>query len=124
MFQISAPRLTCAIALAALCACGASNVGGSSTQAFPEIAKPNLTTVKVKIQGFAYSPAALKIKVGTSVIWTNYTEAHTVTSKTSLFNSGSVGTNQSWKHTFKKTGKFPYFCLIHPYMIAQVVVTK
>jgi amicyanin len=80
----------------------------------------------VTIQNFAFSPQALKVKVGTTVTWTNRdTDAHTVTSQN---NSGPLGsaalaTGQSYSYTFTKPGTYNYLCTIHPFMTATVTVT-
>jgi plastocyanin len=81
----------------------------------------------VAIQNFAFAPAALVVKVGTTVTWTNRdTDAHTVTSQN---NSGPLGsaalsTGQSYTYTFTKPGTYAYLCTIHPFMTATVTVTQ
>lgn len=80
----------------------------------------------VAIKNFAFSPAAITVKAGTTVIWTNQdTDAHTVTSQN---NSGPLGsaalnTGQSYSYTFTKPGTYSYLCTIHPFMTATVTVT-
>jgi plastocyanin len=80
----------------------------------------------VAIQNFAFAPAALVVKVGTTVTWTNRdTDSHTVTSQN---NSGplastALSTGQSYSYTFTKPGRYDYLCTIHPFMTATVTVT-
>jgi plastocyanin len=78
---------------------------------------------EVWIQGMAYNPSTITVTTGTTIIWTNKDAvAHTVTSSTGLFDSGSVGNNGTYSHTFTTAGTFQYFCIFHPSMVASVVV--
>lgn len=80
-------------------------------------------TVHVTIKGFSFQPAALTVPVGTTVTWTNEDSVdHTSTSDTGVWNSGHLGTGQSFSFTFKRPGTFSYHCAIHPDMKATIVV--
>ncbi len=80
-------------------------------------------TYTINIQNFAFSPAQLTIKKGDSVTWTNLDSvAHTATSDTGAFDSGSLGKNASWTRTFNETGTFNYHCAPHTYMTAKIIV--
>jgi len=70
---------------------------------------------------------------GDSVNWKNAdTAAHTITSGISPvldgdgfdgnFDSGLFGPGSSFKQTFSDKGAYPYFCLVHPWMVGIVVV--
>jgi plastocyanin len=84
----------------------------------------------ITIQGNAFQPAALTVKKGTTVTWTNkdsYT--HTVTSGISpspngTFNSNNVSANQTFSFKFDNTGSFDYFCMIHTQMKAKITVEE
>jgi plastocyanin len=77
--------------------------------------------VKVSMRNMQFSPRTLDIKKGTVVEWTNDDLVpHTVTSAS--FDSGSLGPGKSWRHTFTKTGQFPYTCTFHPTMTGVIVV--
>ena len=39
-----------------------------------------------------------------------------------VFDSGFFGAGKSWSYTFNQAGTFAYFCVIHPWMEAVVVV--
>ena len=81
----------------------------------------------VTIQNFAFSPASLTVKVGTTVTWTNQdSDAHTVTSQGSggPLNSAPLNTGKSYSYTFTKPGVYSYLCTIHPFMVATVTVTQ
>ena len=72
----------------------------------------------------SFSPNPIEIKVGDTVTWTNdHREAHTVTSKSSAFDSGDIQPGQSYSHKFDKAGSFQYYCVIHPSMVGEVDVS-
>ncbi|MEU6555299.1 plastocyanin/azurin family copper-binding protein [Streptomyces sp. NPDC046915] len=80
----------------------------------------------VAINNFAFSPAVLKVKVGTTVTWTNQdADAHTVTSsgKGGPLHSAALATHATYSYTFTKPGTYAYLCTIHPFMTATVEVT-
>ncbi|HCS39964.1 MAG TPA: hypothetical protein DIW44_10325 [Anaerolineaceae bacterium] len=78
---------------------------------------------EVEIEDFAYVSAAITIKVGTTVTWTNKDSVrHTVSSDTGLFESGLFGKGESFSHTFTEAGTFTYHCAPHPYMKGTVIV--
>jgi plastocyanin len=65
------------------------------------------------------------------VTWTNAdTETHTVTSGNletgsfigKLFDSGFLAPAKTYEHIFKDKGIFDYFCTLHPFMKAKVIV--
>jgi amicyanin len=85
------------------------------------------STNKVMIQNFSFKPKDIKVKVGTTVTWTNNDGVqHNVVS-----DNGGDGPNgpllakgASYSYTFKKTGTFDYHCNPHPDMKASVIVTN
>lgn len=80
-------------------------------------------TMQVTIANFAFSPATLTISPGTTVTWINNDSvAHTSTSDTGVWDSGSLATGKSFSFTFNGAGTFPYHCSIHPFMKATIVV--
>lgn len=80
----------------------------------------------VAIESFAYSPATLTVKKGTTVTWTNKDSApHTVTVDSgSGPASGNMSKGDTYSFTFNDVGTFNYHCKIHPSMTAKVVVTE
>ena len=40
------------------------------------------------------------------------------------FDSGRLGKGQRYTHTFKRTGKKPYHCEIHPHMKGRITVKR
>jgi len=81
-------------------------------------------TVTVEIKDFAFNPATITIKKGTTVTWTNQDSApHTVTSESgNELDSPTLSKGQSYSHTFNEVGTFSYYCTIHPRMKGNVVV--
>ena len=84
-----------------------------------------VATDSVAIKNFAFAPAAITVKAGSTVTWTNQdTDAHTVTSQNNAgpLNSQPLNTGQSYAHTFTQPGTYSYLCTIHPFMTATVTV--
>lgn len=83
-----------------------------------------VATDAVAISNFAFSPAIVTIKAGTTLTWTNRDQdAHTATAMAGPFHSPTLNTGQSYRYTFATPGHFDYLCTIHPFMTATVVVT-
>ncbi|MBI4154554.1 cupredoxin family copper-binding protein [Candidatus Woesearchaeota archaeon] len=81
------------------------------------------TIVNVEIKGSKFNPQDLKIKVGTTVIWTNQDSAsHTVTSSDKTLDSPDLSKGQTFSYTFTTLGVYNYICSIHPYMKGTVTV--
>jgi plastocyanin len=77
----------------------------------------------ITIANFAFSPASITVKVGTTVTWTNKdSTAHTVTSDSGVFDSGNLAVNANYSYAFSKAGTFAYHCAIHQNMKATVIV--
>lgn len=80
-------------------------------------------TAAVGIKEFKYAPAALEIRPGTTVTWTNRDEeTHTITSTTGAFGSRGLGSDETFAQTFTRPGTYEYFCALHPRMRAIVIV--
>jgi plastocyanin len=75
----------------------------------------------IEIKGFAFNPASLTVKKGTTVTWTNSDSAsHQI--KSASFNSTTLATGQSFSFTFVDAGAFDYSCSIHPSMTGKIIV--
>jgi plastocyanin len=133
-----------AVAAAGLAACGgATNAATSqpaahaahdeatSPAAHTEAAPPAaadatpVATSAVTIENFAFSPAAITVKAGTTVTWTNRDEEpHSVASSDEPMRSPTLaGQNITFSHTFAKPGRYTYNCGIPPFMHGTVEVT-
>ena len=84
-------------------------------------------SVGVTIQDFSFSPAAVTVKVGTPVRWTNNgPSAHTATSNSGTWDSGQLSSPTSggpygggsaggtYQYTFTAAGTYAYHCSNHP----------
>ena len=80
------------------------------------------------IEDICYIPSKIIVEKGGSVTWLNEDSAfHTVTSgfygePTELFDSGYLDPYQYYTLSFDEIGTFDYFCELHPWMFAQVIV--
>jgi plastocyanin len=72
---------------------------------------------------YNYGPDNISVPVGTTVTFTNQGEvAHTVTDQKGNFDTDLIESGGSATVTFSSPGTYVYFCIPHPWMIAQVVV--
>lgn len=75
----------------------------------------------VSIESFAFNPATLPVKAGTTVVWTNNDSvAHNI--KSTGFNSPTMAKGQTFEFKFDTKGTFEYSCGIHPSMTGKIVV--
>jgi len=74
----------------------------------------------------------IEISIGDTVVWKNGDQAkHTITSGTvedgpdgKFGGSDFLVPGEFYKFTFTEKGRYPYFCLIHPWMTGVVTVTN
>ena len=80
------------------------------------------------IKDICYIPSTIVVEKGKSITWVNEDSSfHSVTSgfygePTGLFDSGYLDPYQSYTLSFDKFGTYDYFCTLHPWMKAQVIV--
>ena len=123
------------LAVVALTACSPAQSSTAPTQSMPGMSMSTATqstsdqpvaTNTVSIKNFAFDPAVITVKVGTTVTWTNSDQdPHTVTSdgKSGPLNSKPLNAGDTYQYTFTQAGTFSYLCTIHPFMTATVTVT-
>ena len=81
------------------------------------------TTHSIQIVDFAFSPATLTVTAGDTVTWTNVDAmAHTATSTSGAFDSGSLDQGDSFSLTLTAPGTYDYLCTPHPSMTGRIVV--
>ena len=79
--------------------------------------------VSIKIQGFAFSPDNITVKVGTPVTWTNLDNVgHTATALDKSYDSGLLNNGESFTFQFDQPGTFEYLCTPHPSMRGTITV--
>jgi plastocyanin len=100
-----------------------STLGGVVVSA---VGAPQHPMKKVLIKNFSFKPAKVTVKRGTRVIWINKdTSPHTATANNGRsFDSGRLGSGQRFSHTFRRAGKKPYHCEIHPHMKGRITVRR
>jgi plastocyanin len=117
------------VGLGTLLLVGAACGGGSSSPTgVASNPPPQPSVVSVAMDNYSFAPAALTIKAGTAVRWSNDgTTPHTATSDTGVspgFDSGSVGpggpdgyggmtAGGTFKTTFTTPGTYRYHCTFH-----------
>ena len=80
---------------------------------------------QVIIDNYAFSPASLTVKVGTTVTWINQDDdAHTVDSTQGKFKSGTMNKGGRFEFRFTEAGEYPFFCRFHPKMTGKVIVQQ
>jgi len=80
-------------------------------------------TIEVKIDNFTFNPKQVTVKAGDTVTWVNHDDIpHTVTSKTFVFRSKALDSDDKFSFTFTAPGSFDYFCSLHPMMTGTIVV--
>lgn len=88
----------------------------------PSTTSPTEPVTELVIEKFTFKPATLTIPVGTTVTWHNKDSvSHTVTSRENTFDGG-VSHDDTYTYTFKQSGTFEYYCSIHPFMKAKIIV--
>ena len=119
------------ILLAGLCltACGGSSYTAPSPSPTPTPTPAGTTATVTIVSGAsartttAYSPNPLNVSVGTTVTWVNNdTTTHDATAVNNSFATGSIAPGRSASRTFQSAGSFPYYCTIHPGMVATINV--
>jgi len=79
--------------------------------------------VSINIQGFAFSPKTITVKVGTQVTWTNLDNVgHTATALDGSYDSGLLNNGESFTFQFDQPGTFEYLCTPHPSMRGIIIV--
>ena len=77
--------------------------------------------VHVAMKNMKFDPPTIEVKSGDTIEWTNEDiTPHTATSAT--FDSASIDSDKSWRHSFTEAGDFPYRCTFHPDMKGEVIV--
>jgi len=96
---------------------GSYYVAASPAEAHAE-AGPTIT-----IDNFSFMSPTLTVPVGAKVTWINHDDVpHTVVSTEDKFKSKALDTDESFSFTFTQPGSYPYFCSLHPKMVAKVIV--
>ncbi|HEY7051376.1 MAG TPA: cupredoxin family copper-binding protein [Mycobacterium sp.] len=118
-----------AVAAVLLSGCSSPSPHARHSSATPAPVTASSTTAPVSgnavsIDNFAFSPATLTVKVGSTVTWTNRDEEpHNVVANDGSFRSHGLDAQATYSHAFRTPGSYDYICSIHPFMHGTVVVT-
>ena len=97
---------------------GTGNGSASVNAVAPAVAS---SVTQVSMRNLQFYPVTIEVKSGDVIEWKNDDLVpHTATSAS--FDSGSIVSGQSWRHTFMDAGNFPYVCTFHPQMKGVVIV--
>jgi plastocyanin len=78
---------------------------------------------RVRVVEFGYNPKTIAVPKGTRVMWKSVTTIeHDVTLRDGSWQSKELNEGDTASHIFKKRGTFRYYCSIHPFMKAKVIV--
>ena len=81
------------------------------------------TASQVSISNYAFSPASLTVKVGTTVTWINHDDdPHSVDSTEGKFKSKALDTGSKFEFRFTEAGEYPFNCRFHPKMTGKIIV--
>jgi plastocyanin len=96
---------------------------GLAAPGTPIAAQSQPSALTVHIKNFMFAPLTATIDAGDRVTFVNDDdEAHTATAVDHSFDSEGLDAHASFQHVFTKPGTYRYFCELHPYMKATIVV--
>jgi amicyanin len=104
-----------------------STAAASGTTASSTTAASTGSTVEVTIKNLAFSPDTVHAKVGQTVKWTNDdSPPHNVTyvSGPKFTSSTTMNPGATFSLKLTQAGTIHYFCSIHPFMKATIVVSQ
>lgn len=133
IWSLVALILVAAFVVAAGGASGAVATPGAGTPSASPAATPGTPAaakaVTIIIKDFAFVPANVTVKVGTTVTWINQGPTpHTTTAYDQqgkkIWDSNILLKGQKYSVTFKSPGSFDYLCTLHPFMKGHLTVVK
>lgn len=95
------------------------------TQEQPAVAQTQ-NQQTVSIANYAFAPATVTVKAGTTVTWVNSDPVqHKILSDATppSFGSDNIPQGGNYSLTFRTAGTFDYHCQIHPSMKGTIIVT-
>jgi plastocyanin len=116
----------CVILLVFTCLFSGCTSPKSPSTTTPATPAPSGGPNAIEIKNFAFGPASLTIRTGTTVTWTNQDGAvHKIASDPGTpvaFTSESLANGASYPLTFTTAGTYTYHCTIHPSMKGTILV--
>ena len=82
------------------------------------------TTGSITIESFSFGDP-LTVSVGDPLLVVNEDGVpHTWTADDGVFDSGTLGSGESFEYAFEEAGEYSFFCEIHPGMTGTITVTS
>jgi plastocyanin len=82
-------------------------------------------TARLTIANYAFAPASLTVKAGTTLEVTNTdATAHTATAKSGAFDTGTLAPGHVARITLRKPGVYAYYCQFHAFMTGTIKVVR
>jgi len=110
----------------AACFSDHSGTGPTATSCNINLDPSQYGSTIIAIQGFAFQPTPVHVRVGGKVSWLNCepagTPAHTTTADAGAWGSGLLDPGATFTFTVNAAGTFSYHCEVHPSMLAQLIV--
>jgi plastocyanin len=126
MQNIPRASLSALVVLALSAGCGSGSHPGATTQTGTSTPDSG-GTAHVVMKSLDFTPTVVHVKVGQRVVWTNEdTSPHNVTYVSGprfKSSSPSLSPGTQFSITLARLGTIHYFCSIHPWMTATIVVS-
>jgi plastocyanin len=111
-------RVAAGLALLAL-------VGGGQGASAQELISVDIIDAPRPLERWGYAPRTAQVGQGSWVTWSNAgQDAHSVTAVDGSFDSFELQPSEGFSWYFDQPGTFEYFCTLHDWMIATVVVEE
>ena len=110
--------------VASIAILSAALAAAACTQAPAQAQAPAASSAEKVIEIKNYMFMEVTVPQGTKATWINRDEVpHTVIERNKVFHSPALDTDDKFSYVFDKPGTYEYFCSLHPYMVAKVIVT-
>ncbi|MCP9489545.1 MAG: plastocyanin/azurin family copper-binding protein [Solirubrobacteraceae bacterium MAG38_C4-C5] len=117
--------LSILLAAGLLAGCGGGDDGPAAGEGTANGAESEGGGVQVAMEGIAYAPTDVEVRVGQPVTWTNNDEVmHDVIASGGEFESELFGEGETYSFTPTEPGTIDYVCSIHPNMMASITVVE
>ncbi len=86
--------------------------------------EPSVEQAEVDMVDISFDPTEITVPVGAIVVWTNQDNVdHTTTADEGTWDSGVLGSGESFEFAFDEPGTYAYLCQIHPtVMLGSITV--
>jgi plastocyanin len=100
-------------------------VGGGQSASAQELISVDIIDAPRPLERWGYAPRTTQVVQGSWVTWSNAgQDAHSVTAVDGSFDSFELQPSEGFSWYFDQPGTFEYFCTLHDWMVATVVVEE